>query len=72
MNIVFGCIGTNTWDRFEMRIHKRVIDLFTTPEAVRQITAIDMEPGVEVEVTIGDIWPFQLFTRNFVYVGTCL
>lgn len=55
MNIVFGCIGTNTWDRFEMRMHKRVLDLFTTPGAVREITAIDMEPGVEVEVTIGDI-----------------
>ncbi|KAM5567388.1 40S ribosomal protein S20-1 [Rosa sericea] len=47
--------GTNTWDRFEMRIHKRVIDLFTTPGTVRKITEIDMEPGVEVEVTIGDI-----------------
>ncbi|KAL6190153.1 hypothetical protein ACLB2K_036552 [Fragaria x ananassa] len=47
--------GTNTWDRFEMRIHKRVMDLFTTPGTVKTITAIDMEPGVEVEVTIGDI-----------------
>lgn len=24
--------GTNTWDRFEMRIHKRVIDLHSTSE----------------------------------------
>ncbi|KAK9935026.1 hypothetical protein M0R45_022142 [Rubus argutus] len=47
--------GTNTWDRFEIRIHKRVLDLFTTPGAVRQITAVDMEPDVEVDVTIGDI-----------------
>ncbi|XP_050374004.1 40S ribosomal protein S20-1-like [Argentina anserina] len=47
--------GTNTWDRFEMRIHKRVIDIFTTPGTVRKITKIDMLPGVEVEVTIGDI-----------------
>ncbi|KAL9258310.1 Small ribosomal subunit protein uS10-like protein [Drosera capensis] len=44
--------GTNTWDRFEMRIHKRVIDLFSTPEVVKQITSISIEPGVEVEVTV--------------------
>merc|ERR1711924_303970 len=26
--------GTNTWDRFEMRIHKRVIDLHSPSETV--------------------------------------
>eukprot|EP01102_Stenamoeba_stenopodia_P003032 TRINITY_DN12961_c0_g1_i1.p1 TRINITY_DN12961_c0_g1~~TRINITY_DN12961_c0_g1_i1.p1 ORF type:complete len:165 (+),score=19.70 TRINITY_DN12961_c0_g1_i1:49-543(+) len=44
--------GTNTWDRFEMRIHKRLIDLHSPSEVVRQITSIQIEPGVEVEVTI--------------------
>ncbi|PRQ55466.1 putative ribosomal protein S10 [Rosa chinensis] len=24
--------GTNTWDRFELRGHKRVIDLFSSPD----------------------------------------
>jgi len=47
--------GTNTWDRFEMRIHKRVIDLVSTPDVVKQITSITIEPGVEVEVTISDV-----------------
>ncbi|KAK9266966.1 hypothetical protein L1049_017920 [Liquidambar formosana] len=46
--------GTNTWDRFELRIHKRVIDLHSSPEVVKQITSITIEPGVEVEVTIAD------------------
>jgi small subunit ribosomal protein S20e len=46
--------GTNTWDRFEMRIHKRVIDLFSKTDVVRQITSISIEPGVFVEVTIQD------------------
>nr|GMC96284.1 40S ribosomal protein S20-2 [Ipomoea batatas] len=41
--------GTNTWDRFELRVHKRVIDLFSSPEVVKQITSITIEPGVEVE-----------------------
>ncbi|KAE9591232.1 hypothetical protein Lal_00042519 [Lupinus albus] len=46
--------GTNTWDRFELRVHKRVIDLYSSPEVVKQITSITIEPGVEVEVTIAD------------------
>merc|ERR1712225_59858 len=44
--------GTNTWDRFEMRIHKRVIDLHSPSETVKQITSINIEPGAVVEVTI--------------------
>ena len=47
--------GSKTWDRFEMRIHKRLIDLHSPSEIVRQITSISIEPGVEVEVTIADI-----------------
>ena len=46
--------GTNTWDRFELRVHKRVIDLFSSADVVKQITSITIEPGVEVEVTIAD------------------
>nr|CAH7720866.1 unnamed protein product [Callosobruchus chinensis] len=37
-----------------MRIHKRVIDLPSPSEIVKQITSINIEPGVEVEVTIAD------------------
>ncbi|RUP46474.1 40S ribosomal protein S20 [Jimgerdemannia flammicorona] len=44
--------GSKTWDRFEMRIHKRLIDLHSPSEIVKQITSISIEPGVEVEVTI--------------------
>jgi len=44
--------GSKTWDRFEMRIHKRLIDLHSPSEVVKQITSISIEPGVEVEVTI--------------------
>lgn len=47
--------GSKTWDRFQMRIHKRVIDLHSSPEKVKQITSISIEPGVEVEVTIADV-----------------
>jgi len=44
--------GSKTWDKFEMRIHKRLIDLHSPSDVVKQITSIHIEPGVEVEVTI--------------------
>jgi len=46
--------GTNTWDRFEMRIHKRIIDLYSPAHVIQQITSISIEPSVKVEVTIED------------------
>ena len=38
-----------------LRIHKRLIDLHSPADVVKQITSISIEPGVEVEVTINDI-----------------
>lgn len=47
--------GTNTWDKFELRIHKRLLDLYASTNQVKRITSITMEPGVEAEVTIMDV-----------------
>jgi len=44
--------GSKTWDRFQLRIHKRVIDLVSPSEIVKRITSISIEPGVDVEVTV--------------------
>ena len=44
--------GTNTWDRYEMRIHKRLIDLHSPSEVVKQITSISIEPDVAVELIL--------------------
>ncbi|CAJ0930285.1 unnamed protein product, partial [Mesorhabditis belari] len=46
--------GSKTWDRYQMRVHKRLINLHSSSEMLRQITAISIEPGVDVEVTIAD------------------
>ncbi|XP_040116377.1 40S ribosomal protein S20-like [Oryx dammah] len=46
--------GSKTWDRFQMRIRKQLIDLHSPSEIVKQITSISTEPGAEVEVTIAD------------------
>jgi len=44
--------GSKTWDFYEMRIHKRLIDLHSSSEVLKQIININIEPGVEVDVTI--------------------
>jgi len=45
--------GSKTWDRYQMKIHKRHIDLNASSEIVKVITSsVDLIPGVEVEVTI--------------------
>jgi len=44
--------GTNTYDRYEMRIHKRIIDLVSPTSVVKDITSVSLEPGVDVEVTV--------------------
>lgn len=46
--------GTHSWDRFQMHIHKRIIDLLSSSDVVKQITAVTIEPGVDVEVTVSD------------------
>ena len=46
--------GSKTWDRFQMRIHMRLIDVHCPSDIVKQITSISIEPGVEVEVTIAN------------------
>ncbi|XP_074084132.1 small ribosomal subunit protein uS10-like [Macrotis lagotis] len=53
--------GSKTWDRFQMGIQKRFIDLHSPSEIVKQITSISIEPGVEIEVTIARCLITHLF-----------
>ncbi|KAL7716296.1 Small ribosomal subunit protein uS10 [Entamoeba marina] len=46
--------GSKTWDHFQMRIYKRVMTLKTTPELVKDLTSLKIEPGVELEVAMFD------------------
>jgi len=46
--------GSNTWDRFEMNIYKRLVDFYAPQEAVKQLTSVNLEPGVDIEVTVMD------------------
>ncbi|ODM95693.1 40S ribosomal protein S20 [Orchesella cincta] len=57
--------GSKTWDRFQMRIHKWVIDLKSPSEVVKDITSASLEPGVEAEVTVADS-----IVRSFIKMAT--
>lgn len=46
--------GSKTWDTYEMRIHKRYIDLHAPVNIVKRITQITIEPGVDVEVIVAN------------------
>jgi small subunit ribosomal protein S20e len=59
--------GSKTWDRYEMRIHKRLIDLHSPSEIVKQITTISIEPGVEVE---GICFAFKVWLTWIVTIAT--
>ncbi|VDQ07929.1 unnamed protein product [Trichobilharzia regenti] len=49
-------VSSKTWDRFQLRIHKRVIDLLSTDEATQQLKHIYLEPGVNCDVKVaGDL-----------------
>jgi small subunit ribosomal protein S20e len=44
--------GTETYDHYELRIYKRVIDFDGSASAVRKVTQIGLEPDVQVEVSV--------------------
>ncbi|HEC86397.1 MAG TPA: 30S ribosomal protein S10 [Thermoplasmatales archaeon] len=44
--------GSETWDRWEMRIHKRLIDLDASDRALRQLMRIQVPDGVHIEIVL--------------------
>lgn len=46
--------GSKTWSRYQLRIHKRVLDLKSTPEIVKEVTNVTIDPVVTVEITVDD------------------
>ena len=44
--------GTNTWDRYEMRIHKRVIDIHCPSSVVKDITTFKIDPSIDVALIV--------------------
>lgn len=44
--------GSETWDRWEMRIHKRLIDLDADERALRALMRIQVPDGVSIEIIL--------------------
>jgi len=44
--------GTATWERWEMRIHKRLIDIAADDRTLRMIMRIKVPDDVYIEITI--------------------
>ncbi len=45
-----GGDGTATWDRFEMRIHKRLIDLGVDERTLRLVMRVPIPEGLNIEI----------------------
>lgn len=46
--------GTATWDRYEMRVHKRLIDLGVDERALRLIMRVPIPEGLNIEIEMMD------------------
>jgi len=44
--------GSSTWERWEMRVHKRMIDIGQNERALRQIMRVHVPEGVNIEVEL--------------------
>ena len=44
--------GTETWERWTMRIHKMLIDLEADERALRQLMRIQVPDGVNIEIML--------------------
>lgn len=46
--------GNATWDRWEMRVHKRVIDVSADERTLRQIMRVSVPEGVQISIELRD------------------
>jgi len=44
--------GNATWDRWEMRIHRRIIDIGANERALRQVVRIAIPEGVKIDIEL--------------------
>eukprot|EP00792_Barthelona_sp_PAP020_P005417 TRINITY_DN2640_c0_g1_i2.p1 TRINITY_DN2640_c0_g1~~TRINITY_DN2640_c0_g1_i2.p1 ORF type:complete len:130 (+),score=30.26 TRINITY_DN2640_c0_g1_i2:39-392(+) len=44
--------GSTTWDKFQLRIHKHVIDMSAPMSLIRSLQKVDFEPSVRMNVLL--------------------
>ncbi len=47
--------GTATWERYEMRLHKRLIDLGIDERALRLVMRVSIPEGLNIEIEMIDV-----------------
>jgi len=47
--------GSATWERFEMRVHKRLIDLGLDERALRLVMKVPIPEGLNIEIEMIDV-----------------
>jgi small subunit ribosomal protein S10 len=47
--------GTETWERYEMRVHKRLIDLGIDERALRLVMRVPIPDGLNIEIEMVDV-----------------
>jgi small subunit ribosomal protein S10 len=47
--------GSSTFDRFEMRIHKRLIDLGLDERALKLVMRMEIPEGLNIEIEMVDV-----------------
>ena len=47
--------GSSTWERFEMRVHKRLIDLGLDERALRLVMRLPIPEGLQIEIEMVDV-----------------
>jgi small subunit ribosomal protein S10 len=47
--------GSATWERFEMRVHKRLIDLGLDERALRLVMRVPIPEGLNIEIEMVDV-----------------
>ena len=47
--------GKATWERYEMRVHKRIIDIGTNERALRLIMRVPIPEGLNIEIEMIEV-----------------
>ena len=50
-----GGQGSATWERYEMRVHKRLIDLGLDERALRLVMRVPIPEGLNIEIEMIDV-----------------
>ncbi len=47
--------GKSSWERYEMRVHKRLIDLSSDERALRLVMRVPIPEGLNIEIEMVDV-----------------